>query len=111
MFITAPWKDYRSRTIHEELITTMTNMLRRQSSIIVFITRNKLMLCLSFFLKIVVKSMVQHLINTQKYVLQFKLQAPNLEIRTHKLCSRYRPMYCSTDILVCLSTVQFILIK
>jgi len=46
----------------------MTAMLRPTAGD--FLTANKLLLHSSFFFDIIVKSMAQHLITTQKYVLQ-----------------------------------------
>ncbi|XP_077970747.1 dedicator of cytokinesis protein 9-like isoform X3 [Styela clava] len=64
MFVTEPWPDYQTPTVHEELVINMTELLR--PSVTDFLTMNKLLRHLSFFLEIVVKSMAQHLIMAQK---------------------------------------------
>lgn len=64
MFVTAPWKDYQSKTIHEEVIQAMSAILRPNTSD--FLTPNLLLKHSSFFLEIVIKSIAQHLISTQK---------------------------------------------
>ncbi|XP_076805731.1 dedicator of cytokinesis protein 9-like isoform X3 [Clavelina lepadiformis] len=64
MFVTAPWKDYKSKTIHEELAQGMTSLLRPSATD--FLTSNKLLLHSTFFFEIIVKSLSQHLISTEK---------------------------------------------
>uniref|UniRef100_H2Y9C7 PH domain-containing protein n=1 Tax=Ciona savignyi TaxID=51511 RepID=H2Y9C7_CIOSA len=64
MFVTAPWKDYKSKTIHEELATVAQAMLRPSATD--FLTANKLLLHSSFIFQIILKSMAQHLIQAKK---------------------------------------------
>ncbi|XP_078488155.1 dedicator of cytokinesis protein 9-like isoform X4 [Ciona intestinalis] len=64
MFVTAPWANYKCKTIHEELATGMQSLLRPSTAD--FLTANKLLLHSSFFFQIIGKSMAQHLIQANK---------------------------------------------
>nr|XP_026695350.1 dedicator of cytokinesis protein 9-like [Ciona intestinalis] len=64
MFVTAPWANYKCKTIHEELATGMQSLLRPSTAD--FLSANKLLLHSSFFFQIIGKSMAQHLIQANK---------------------------------------------
>nr|CAB3239439.1 dedicator of cytokinesis protein 9-like [Phallusia mammillata] len=86
IFVVPTWKDYKSKTVHEQLTSGMEAMLRPTAAD--FLTTNKLLLHSSFFLQIIVKSMAQHLIFTQKLKMKRNERFPvSFQYAVQSLCN------------------------